>query len=56
MVFSNWQPYGGKTHSSFTYVIDRKGNLRETFSPETSSEDVASDLKVLLQENESAKI
>ena len=52
-----WQDYGvvvldgGETHSSFTYVVDKKGNLRETFSPETSSDDIAADVKVLLAEN-----
>jgi protein SCO1/2 len=51
-----WQDYGvivedgGETHSSFTYVLDKKGNLRETFSPETSSDDIAADIKVLLAE------
>jgi protein SCO1/2 len=51
-----WQDYGvivedgGETHSSFTYVLDKKGNLRETFSPETSSDDIAADVKVLLAE------
>jgi protein SCO1/2 len=52
-----WQDYGvvvlddGETHSSLTYVVDKKGNLRETFSPDTSSDDIAADLKVLLAEN-----
>lgn len=51
-----WQDYGivvldgGETHSSFIYVVDKKGNLRETISPDTSSDDIASDLKVLLAE------
>ena len=42
---------GSETHSSFIYVVDKKGNLRETFSPETKSDDIAADLKVLLAEN-----
>lgn len=52
-----WQDYGvavldgGETHSSLTYVVDRKGDLRETLSPDTSSNDIASDLKVLLAED-----
>jgi len=52
-----WQDYGvvvedgGETHSSLTYVVDRKGNLRETFSPDTSSDDIANDVKILLAEN-----
>jgi len=51
-----WEDYGvvvldgGETHSSFTYVVDRKGDLRETFSLDTSSDDIAADLKVLLAE------
>ncbi len=51
-----WKDYGvavedgGETHSSFTYVVDRKGNLRETFTPDASPDDIASDLKVLLAE------
>jgi protein SCO1/2 len=52
-----WQDYGvlvegGETHSSFTYVVDQHGNLRETFSPDTSSDDIAADLKFLLTENQ----
>jgi protein SCO1 len=42
---------GGETHSSFTYVIDKRGDLRLTFDPETAPEDIASDLKILLAEN-----
>ena len=51
-----WLDYGvivledGETHSSFTYVVDKQGFLRETFSPDTSSEDIALDLKILLAE------
>ena len=51
-----WSDYGvvvedgGETHSSLTYVVDRKGNLRETFSLDLSPDDIASDLKILLEE------
>ena len=51
-----WNDYGvivldgGETHSSFTYVIDKKGDLRLRFDPETPPEDIASDLKILLAE------
>jgi cytochrome oxidase Cu insertion factor (SCO1/SenC/PrrC family) len=51
-----WQNYGvivledGETHSSFTYVVDKKGILRESFSPDISSDDIAIDLKILLAE------
>jgi protein SCO1/2 len=52
-----WKDYdvdvleGGETHSSYTYVIDRRGKLRVNFTPETSAEDIVSDLKNLLAEN-----
>jgi protein SCO1/2 len=39
---------GGETHSSYTYVIDQKGNLRLTFNPDTQPDDIAADLKNLL--------
>jgi protein SCO1/2 len=41
---------GGETHSNFTYVIDKTGNIRETVSPDTAPEDIAADLKALLAE------
>jgi protein SCO1/2 len=49
-----WKDYGvtvldnGETHSNFIYVIDRAGNLRLTFLPDTLPEDVAADLGLLL--------
>jgi protein SCO1 len=52
-----WNDYGvvvqdgGETHSSLTYVVDKKGNLQLTFDPEAAPEDIASDLKILLAEN-----
>jgi protein SCO1/2 len=52
-----WQDYGvlvedgGETHSSLTYVVDKQGNLRETFAPDTTSDDISADLKSLLAEN-----
>ena len=51
-----WKAYGvtvldgGETHSSFTYVVDRHGDIRETFNPDTTSDEMASDLKILLKE------
>ena len=42
---------GGETHSSFTYVIDRSGKLRLTFVPDSTPEDIAHDLKIILAEN-----
>jgi protein SCO1/2 len=51
-----WQDYqvevldGGETHSSYTYVVDRKGVERLAFKPDTSPSDMASDLKMLLDE------
>jgi protein SCO1 len=53
---SIWDGYGvtveegGETHSSFTYVIDKKGNLRSTFDPDTKPADIAHDLNILLAE------
>jgi protein SCO1/2 len=52
-----WRDYGvavldgGETHSSFTYVVDKSGGLREAFSPDTSSDDIGADLKILLAEH-----
>lgn len=51
-----WKDYGvtvedgGETHSYFVYVIDRAGNFRETFLPDSQPGDIASDLKMLLAE------
>ena len=41
---------GGETHSSFTYVIDRRGNQRLNFSPDSTPEDIVHDLNILLAE------
>jgi len=49
-----WKDYGvtvedgGETHSFFTYLIDPRGNFRETFLPDSSPADVASDVRLLL--------
>lgn len=49
-----WNDYGvtvldgGETHSSYTYVIDQKGDLRLTFEAETAPDDIAADLSKLL--------
>ncbi len=51
-----WQDYGvtvedsGATHSYFIYVIDRGGNFRETFLPDSQPGDIASDVQMLLAE------
>ena len=51
-----WKDYGvavldgGETHSSYTYVIDRKGDQRLIFSPDTTPDDIAHDVKILLAE------
>jgi protein SCO1/2 len=51
-----WKDYGvtvldgGETHSNFIYVIDRAGDLRLTFLPDSSPEDVASDLAIFVSE------
>jgi protein SCO1/2 len=50
-----WKDYGvtvedaGATHSFFTYIIDPDGNFRETFLPDSSPADVASDVLLLLK-------
>lgn len=52
-----WNEYGvtvedgGETHSNFTYVIDPNGIQRILFLPETSAEDIAHDVKILLAED-----
>ncbi len=49
-----WRDYGvtvedgGETHSFFTYLIDPAGNFRETFLPDSSPADIASDVQLLL--------
>lgn len=51
-----WSDYGvtvedgGVTHSYFIYMIDRTGNFRETFLPDSLPADIASDTKILLGE------
>lgn len=51
-----WQDYGvmvmdnGETHSNRVYVVDRAGNLRLTFLPDMLTEDIATDLRLLLRE------
>jgi protein SCO1/2 len=50
-----WQDYGvtveegGETHSTFLYVIDPAGDIRETFLPDTEPTEIAADLKLLLE-------
>ena len=39
---------GGETHSAYTYVIDQSGNMRLTFDPEMTPDDIAADLETLL--------
>jgi protein SCO1 len=54
-----WKDYGvtveagGETHSTYLYVIDPAGNVRETFLPDTEPKDIAADVGLLLRENES---
>ncbi len=49
-----WKDYGvvvengGETHSYFIYVIDRSGDLRETFLPDSQPADEAADIALLL--------
>jgi protein SCO1/2 len=50
-----WQDYGvtveegGETHSTFLYVVDPAGDVRETFLPDTQPADIAADIKLLLR-------
>lgn len=50
-----WQDYGvtvedgGKTHSTYLYVIDPAGDIRETILPHREPQEIAADLKLLLQ-------
>jgi len=52
-----WQDYGvtvldgGETHSTFLYVIDRAGDIRETFQPDSLPASIASDVNSLLKGN-----
>ena len=51
-----WKDYGvtvedgGETHSNFVYVIDRAGNFRETFLPDSLPADETADIMVLLRQ------
>lgn len=51
-----WKDYGvdvengGETHSTFLYVIDPTGKIRETFLPSTEASDIAADVSLLLKE------
>lgn len=55
---SAWDDYGvavlddGTTHSARVYVIDQEGLLRLTFPFEMSIDDMVSDLKLVISENQ----
>ena len=50
-----WKDYGvtveagGETHSTYLYVIDPAGNVRETFLPGTEPTDIAGDVGLFLK-------
>lgn len=50
-----WKDYGvtveegGETHSTYLYVIDPAGNVRETFLPDTEPNDIAGDVSLFLR-------
>lgn len=50
-----WKDYGvtvmdgGETHSVYLYVIDPKGDIRETLGLEAEPKDIASDVRLLLK-------
>ena len=51
----SWTDYGvtvesgGETHSTYLYVIDPSGNVRETFLPDAQPTDIAADVGLLLK-------
>lgn len=40
---------GGETHSTYLYMIDPAGNVRETFLPDAEPRDIARDVDLLLK-------
>jgi cytochrome oxidase Cu insertion factor (SCO1/SenC/PrrC family) len=50
-----WKDYGvtveqgGETHSTYLYVIDPAGNVRETFLPDAEPNAIAADVNLLLK-------
>jgi protein SCO1/2 len=40
---------GGVTHSTYIYVIDPSGDVRETFLPDSEPTDIAKDVSLLLE-------
>ena len=50
-----WKGYGvtvengGETHSTFLYMIDPTGNIRETFLPDSEPANIAADVSLLLK-------
>lgn len=50
-----WKDYGvsvaqgGEAHSTFLYVVDPAGDIRETFQPDTDPAVISSDLDLLLK-------
>ena len=51
-----WRGYGvtveggGETHSTYLYVIDLSGNIRETYLPDAEPNNIAADVRLLLKE------
>lgn len=52
-----WKDYGvtveegGETHSTYLYVVDPAGDVRETFLPDAEPNDIARDVSLLLKGN-----
>jgi protein SCO1/2 len=50
-----WKDYGvdvedsGETHSTYLYMIDPAGNVRETFLPDAEPSTIANDIDLLLR-------
>jgi len=40
---------GDVTHSTYLYVVDPAGNVRETFLPDAERNSIASDVRLFLQ-------
>jgi protein SCO1 len=51
---TTWKDYGvtvedgGETHSTYVYVVDPTGNIRETFLSDSEPDVIAADVKLLL--------
>ena len=42
--------HGGETHSPYLFVVDPRGEIRETFLPDSEPSDIAADVRLLLSQ------